>query len=913
MGQTRPEDRGRKRTLLAGDTAGGGGDTLVEELALHCLEQDDPAAALAKLNAAHPPDVVARVGRVVDRLAESWAFLGEEGAVPRPVVLAEGDSFGPFELRECLGRGGMGAVWRAVDQRLGREVALKQIHAHHFQSVPLRVRFEREARAASRLDHPNLCTVFEHGEIDGTPFLAMQLVAGESLAARVRAAADGRQALLPGMTQRAAGTGPCLVRARDDLDRLLLFAAVLADAMHHAHQQGLVHRDIKPANVMVTGDGAPVVLDFGLVRDAAVEHSLTMSGDVLGTPHYMAPEQISGSTAVDARTDVYALGATLYELLALRPPFEGDSLAALQRAITAGRPAPLRRLNSAVTPELAVVVATAMEVDPARRYPTAAALAEDLRRIVQRVPIAARPAPWWLRTLRWTQRNPVAATLLVAVSTGLLVTAWLLAETSAARDDSRANLERFHLMGSVRRLQRAESAAAALYPPLPAQVGPMKAWFAEYLEPLREDLEAVRNGRESLAALLEGDRDAAAVAGAGFDTDSARFLLESLDDHLPRLEGFLGEEGTAADVQARLAWAEQIEQRSLVDHREAWQAAVAAVNAADGVTAHAAYRGVALTPQVGLVPIGMDPASRLWEFLDLHSGDGRVPARDPDTGRLEVDEHTGVVFVLLPGGTFHMGSQADDPAGQNYDPHSLEEEWPVHAVTLAPFFLSKYELTQAQWQRLDRVAAPSRFQPSDGLGITRRNPVENVSGTQARALCAREGWVLPTEAQWEYACRAGEAAPWPWGEDGDAAAEHTNLADPSFYAADGRPEAGRSLTFDLLLFRLQISTEGVDDGYPYHAPVGSFAANRFGLHDMVGNVREWTSDWWVGHYRGPVAPDTGARVADEQRFMVSRGGAFRHPPRDARSARRTGGVPGMQMFFLGLRPARGLTLSSTDG
>ncbi|MEM7202132.1 MAG: bifunctional serine/threonine-protein kinase/formylglycine-generating enzyme family protein [Planctomycetota bacterium] len=863
-----------------------GRDDRIEELVLRCVEADDVGAELAAVGAEVSAATHARVRRVVERMQATWfRTVGpDHDASARLRGLAPGDRLGPFELHECLGRGGMGAVWRATDTRLGRDLALKQVHPHLVASAAMRARFEREARAASRLDHAGLCTVFESGDVDGVPFLAMQLVQGESLRARVDLAAAGAAPLLPAMTSPAVPGEPLLPGGRD-LDRLLEFAVALCEAIEHAHQSGLVHRDIKPGNVMVTDRGGPMVLDFGLVRDDRVDQALTMSGELLGTPQYMAPEQITGSGGVDRLTDVYALGATLYELLALRTPFAGETFHALQREIVQAPVVPLREHNRAIPRDLGVVVAKAMDRTPARRYASAQALADDLRRVRERRPVLARPAPAWLRGWRWVQRNPVVATFLLLTSLGLLITTRLLLEAQRARDASERNLEAFHLMGSVRRLARAETTAAQLFPQVPALVPALDAWLAYHVPLLQDDLARVRAGLATLDEQL-----AAEVPGAAFDRESMLLLHETLRGHLPELEAFLAADGRAAEVAARRAWAAGVAAQSLERRHEQWAEACAAIAASDGTRAHEEYRGLDLGPQLGLVPIGCDPESKLWEFLDLHSGDGVIPARDPATGALAIAASTGVVFVLLPGGLCTMGAQAADPDAPNHDPRATPQEGPPQRIELAPFFLSKYELTQAQWSRLNRGDRPSRYVPGVEDGVTDLNPVEQVSALDAQAVTRREGWVLPTEAQWEYAARAGRSLRFPWGDEPVDAHRHANLADATFQARFGSKDLGAAGA----------------DGFATHAPVGSFPPNGFGLHDMIGNVQELTADGWRDDYSSAVSVGTGKRLHVSPAFTPYRGSAFRHPAYDARVSRRRGSAPDDAQQFTGLRPARAI-------
>lgn len=328
-----------------------------------------------------------------------------------------------YEVIEEIGRGAQGVVYRAHDTRLDRVVALKVLRSHWTHDARTMARFRREALAASRLDHPGICTVYDSGIEDGWAYIAMRWVEGETLAARIaRRKADGTR----------PPSGGELLATVEQVEHV-------ARALHAAHERGIVHRDLKPGNVMIRPDGAAVVLDFGLAggREAGLP-TLTASGEIFGTPAYMAPETLRGEADRNGiAADVYALGVVLYEALTLRLPFEATSLDSLYRAILDGTARDPREESAAVTLDLAVIVRTAMDVAASRRYQTAEAFAEDLRRFRTREPVLARPAPWWLRLRRWSERNPALSTLtvgsFVVLSTALAVTGWLLDESEKQR------------------------------------------------------------------------------------------------------------------------------------------------------------------------------------------------------------------------------------------------------------------------------------------------------------------------------------------------------------------------------------------------------------------------------------------------------------------------------------------------
>ncbi|MEM7202286.1 MAG: bifunctional serine/threonine-protein kinase/formylglycine-generating enzyme family protein [Planctomycetota bacterium] len=316
--------------------------------------------------------------------------------------------------------------------------------------------------------------------------------------------------------------------------------------------------------------------------------------------------------------------------------------------------------------------------------------------------------------------------------------------------------------------------------------------------------------------------------------------------------------------------------------RTRWQAARAALDTA--------YPGLDLPPQTGLVPIGVDPESGLHEFWHILSG--AEPQRDAE-GRLVLTETSGIVLVLLPGGSFLQGAQPDDPQGPNHDEDAIYNEGPMHQVALSPFFLSKYEVTQSQWERFVGNN-PSRY-PSDGrlvLGVTPQHPVESVSWQRCVQVLGWMGLMLPTEAQWEYGCRAGTATPFSCATADDLR-HHANVADLAYVRYKWHKGRSQPMPWD--------------DRFGTHAPVGSFQPNAFGLHDVHGNVWEWCLD---GYYDMGGYPDIEVtdplRAAADVPQRVRRGGDFSGVAKFQRSAMREGSFPEFTMAGLGVRPARAI-------
>jgi serine/threonine protein kinase len=278
------------------------------------------------------------------------------------MALKPGTQLGPYEILSLIGAGGMGEVYKARDTRLDRIVALKVLSGQLAQRPEARERFEREARTIANLNHPNICVLYDIGHQDGTDFLVMEYLEGETLAQHLQ-------------------KGPL------PLDQVLRYAIEIADALYHAHRSGVTHRDIKPANIMITKGGSKT-LDFGLAKlkqevapnvpasqIPTAGLSLTAHGTIVGTVQYMAPEQVEGKTdEVDARTDIFSFGATVYEMATGKKAFEGKSQASVMAAILALEPPPMSSLQPMMPPALDHVVKRCLSKEPEKRWQAGAAV-----------------------------------------------------------------------------------------------------------------------------------------------------------------------------------------------------------------------------------------------------------------------------------------------------------------------------------------------------------------------------------------------------------------------------------------------------------------------------------------------------------------------------------------------------------
>ena len=310
-----------------------------------------------------------------------------------------------YEVQSVLGSGGMGVVYRARHVKLNRIVALKMLRSGAYAGLHELVRFQREAEAVAGLSHPNIVQVHDVGEFDGQPFFTMEFVDGQSLAEAL--------AGTPQPARQAAA-----------------FVAVLAQAVQVAHTSGIVHRDLKPANVLLAPDGTPKIADFGLARRIEGASDLTLTGARIGTPSYMAPEQAAGHTSlIGPSTDLYALGAILYEMVTGRPPFRAETAIETERQVMAEEPVSPSRLNPKVPRDLETICQKCLHKEPLRRYATAEALAGDLQRFLRGEPVLARRVSRIERAGKWANRHRALSAALISgalLSIFLLSAAWWL-------------------------------------------------------------------------------------------------------------------------------------------------------------------------------------------------------------------------------------------------------------------------------------------------------------------------------------------------------------------------------------------------------------------------------------------------------------------------------------------------------
>ncbi len=810
-----------------------------------------------------------------------------------------------------------------------------------------RTRMISEAQILAQLHHPGMVPVHDIGtDGDGRSFFTMLLVKGRHFGKVIedvhRRDAKWSLARAVGVLQRACAT-IAFAHARGVVHRDLKPENIMVG------EEGQVFV-LDWGLAAEPGERHAVSTERQDLR-ARVPDSpvLTAAGEVVGTPAYMAPEQAGGATATDPRVDVYGAGAILYHLLVGARPYaevgDLDPLALVHRV----RAVPPRSLHAAarrMPVELVAIARRAMSRDVDQRYPDMAAMAADLQSFLELRTVAAWATGPWSELRAWLRRNALAAGVLAAsVLIAGAALAWIACmQTAAAADVRRANEQQAAATFVARSAAReAENRASEVLLPADEKrladllmrnqdVGPADPDHAAAIAAWLEDADTLLARRPRHAAALASVRDRARDpdrarreearrAAVSDELGVARNALERAFASLQQMPGdrarqaavvaaaeaveaLRGQVGTGTgwefgipadqwqhdalvrltaglDALAALAGRERLRlrhaatvfARSLGDEapRRDWHAAIDAIA---GPGKHQTYRGLRIEPQLGLVPIGFDPRSGLAEFAHLESGE--VPTRDA-AGRLRIGEEHGLVFVLVPGGDFAMGSQSQDPGGANFDPScDAAAESPVHRVSITSFFLSKFEMTQAQLLRV-AGANPSYFAPSRNHEVAQPvsllHPVGMLSGREAESAMHRLGLRLPADEEWEYGARAGSSTVFATGDAQESLFGYANVADAAFRRA-GPMKADAYAEFD--------------DGWSGTAPVGSFAPNAFGLHDVHGNATEY------------------ARARDPENWCVLRGGGAFYPPGHARAACRLGFGPGFRWATYGVRPARSI-------
>ncbi len=776
---------------------------------------------------------------------------------------------GNYRLLKNLGQGGQGRVFLAEHSRSGTRVALKVLNGLGSDHGDALIRFRREADIASKLNHWGICQVYEIGEHNGNRFIAMGYIDGKSLSQLIKESPD-------------------VPASSEEIIFLVKLIEKVARALHSAHEAQIIHRDIKPGNIMVTPTGNPVIVDFGLAMDTQ-DDSPTLTGTraFCGTLAFMPPERLSeGMGETHLQADVYALGVTLYQALCHKLPFRAATPEALQLRICRSDPEPIRHHNTAVSKDLSIVIATAMEGDPKRRYATAEALADDLKCLIEGTAIQARSPGLTRRVLSWTQRNRWAtaalAVLIVLVS---ILFVFLSREARFTESLLRLNDHR-------RATLLLEREALDLYPVGPELIAKAEVWLDQ-----ERELQERRADHELTKVQISQRRGSMATRAqsAGLEVSMEELVTDLLAE-FDRLRE------RAKYVEGRVARARHIQNsdRSSVN-QERWRTCIESIQNLE------CYGGLKIRPQSGLVPLGRSAQSGFWEFLHVDTGkepefvedlwqDSRWQGApwDRSCGDWALTPDSGIVLVLLPGGEFDMGARVG-PA--NAKPEKWEND--VHRVRLSPFFISKFEMTQAQWVRCSEGQNPSWYFPGTDRAMDRKgarpitwtHPVESMTWETAKSTLWRIGLDLPTESQWEYAARGGTSSAFSCGDSIAAIALVANILGQEM--PEEQYPGGRAPT---------------NDRYFTTSPVGSFGPNPFGIYDVHGNVSEWCLDGKVANYRDfkPRPVDGLRQPKAPTDLRIHRGGNYKIGLAFIRSSARNWSMKNQGFRNAGIRPARRL-------
>jgi serine/threonine protein kinase/formylglycine-generating enzyme required for sulfatase activity len=835
-----------------------------------------------------------------------------------------------YRIEREIARGGMGSVLQVHDTELERDLAMK---VHLRTGSTSANRFLREAKITGRLNHPGVVPVHEMGETaDGRLYFTMRLVEGRTFRDVIQA-----------------------FHCNDpewSLSRALEVVVRVCDTMAFAHSRGVLHRDLKPSNVMVGSFGEVYVMDWGVARsiddhagenysnldDGAAPEALTLDGDVIGTPAYMAPEQALGKLGgASTRSDIYSVGALLYHLLAGEMPYsipgERTSSRVILERVRVGE---LRSLNSTrptIPKELVAIQEMAMARDPSARYGDMREMARDLRAFLDVRVVGAYATSPLRRLAKWVRRNRglsmgCAGAALASIAAlgafevrnrererviNLLSSATAPEAIESAFlgakpvDVSTLPLLR-HLLDDARKLlanrdeleqelERLRSNALPLDPSAPAEAARARAmevealWERRLIERFERVVRDIDAGVGSVPKELRGfyvreierhrdieshlRHDPVPHLTFRFEDPLEEVLFTSLSRitlQFAILEGSESKVGLEPLLANAIQRVEAAEALRPADFDARWEIA------RQTIASDPRFAGLDLRIRSELVPIGLDPESQLPEFAHLLSGE--VPTRGEDE-RLVLTSESGIVLVLIPPGTFALGSQSRSQDLDNYDAESPRTEVIIEAMEMRPYFIGKYEITQAQWKRLTtRNPSEFRMDSHSRFIADELHPVEFVSQAEAVTTLSRFGLTVPSEAQWEFAARGGTTTRYYTGTDLESVAGHANIGDLSALAEKIVSDAHAGLVLPY------------DDGFPAHARVDAMRPNPYGLHHVLGNVSEWCLDnASTDLSRGPYNIIDQSHMGESNDTRPIRGGNFALGSIDARvSARRHSGV-----------------------
>jgi formylglycine-generating enzyme required for sulfatase activity/tRNA A-37 threonylcarbamoyl transferase component Bud32 len=747
---------------------------------------------------------------------------------------------GRFEIRERLGGGGFGTVYRGYDPVLKRDVALKVPHASALASEESRARLCREPEAAAQLRHPNIVPIYDAGFDGDQFFIASAFIEGSTLDAAIH-------------------------RGEIDPRRAATVARKLADALDCAHEQGIVHRDVKPANVMLDRRGEPQLMDFGLAQWTQASERFTQDGMILGTPAYMSPEQAGGpAREVGPASDQYSLGATLYEMLAGEPPFSGPALAIVYQ-VREKEPPPPSSIRPEVPPALEAICLRAMAKQPAARFCSCHQLAEALDAWLKQAERTAPAAPIALAREASGGRQPPGEAVELARAG---VSPRRVNEPPHAGSASFVSRLRFSIKWTRRHVLAAATAAFVLLCGvlllIPTPKGTIRIEVNDPLALVQVDGDVVRVEQLGEPLELKVGEHELIVRRGDLTIETRQFTVKRGDNE-------------ALNVT--------LEPIAIVVTPPPIDADQPVNPPPDDTPAAGATESVPDDIQPSDEPTAEAPA------LETASPSGAAPptaVAHVDDGT-EIENSIGMRLRRIEPGEFLMGA----PAGEAGADASEKQ----HRVRITkPFYIGVFEVTQAEYRRIigndlsQFKAGRSNVPPGTD---TSRFPVETCSYDDANGFCAQLSalaaesaagrvYRLPTEAEWEYACRAGTTTPFSFGAT-ISSELHANFNGEFVYnGSSAGPNLGRTTN------------------------VGSYAPNAWGLYDMHGNVWEWCADNHSATYydSSPVDDPPGPSSSPNRVF---RGGAFDSPPARLRSAHRGCNGPPARWNHNGFRVAMTLT------
>jgi len=848
-------------------------------------------------------------------------------------------TIGDFKIIREIGRGGMGAVYEAEQISLRRKVALKILPSHLSLSDEAVFKFKREAEAGGRQSHPGIVAIHTVGEHEGVHFITQELVPGGRTLTDLLDELRNKAEQPPGYFRKAAQmilkVSSALQHAHDAgvIHRDIKPSNILLTEEGAPKVTDFGLAKVEDAlSLSRTGDfsGTPYYMspEQAMGRRMGIDKRTDIYS--LGVTLYemlTLSRPFEGKTSQDVLKKIMLVDPEIpYKV---NPHVPRDLSVICLKAIekmpdkryatmTAFAEDLERFLNGDVILAKPAGLGTRLWKRVKRNPVVSASMGIAMAAVI----VFAVVIPWimYMNEQALTQKEKENAALLTIERDKAIVAREeteeqrKLAETErdralAAEKKAEERYKQIMRLSDLKRLSHLEADADALWPAYPENIPGFEEWLTradEVLGRLDKHQQTLSSLRETALpyneegiltdsnTLQEVDAQISKPEETGAKQRNWTFEdLETKWQHDMVAELVSGlktlaheEEGLVKSVRDRLAFATTIKAKSIADHQATWDKAITSIADKEQCPQ---YNGLVIEPMIGFVPIDRDPESGLWEFAHLQTGE--IPERGPD-GKLALTEEMGLVFVLIPGGVFNMGAippSQDNPIGApNTDPEARLEEGPVHEVTIKPFFLSKYEMTQGQWLRFTKKK-PSLYGSELNIGghqLNLRHPVENVSWNECAEVLFRLKLRLPAESEWEYAARAGTSTIFFTGEKKGSLQGMANIADQYL-----KNNGGENFQCE----------QGLNDGYAVHAPVGMFLPNVFGLHDVQGNIFEWCEDVYAESYENTPIDGSANKMGALTRAV--RGGSWRSMGFHCRSAYRGRNDVNHRYDVLGLRPA----------